>query len=113
MENNAKMIESLIESATEYGKTSFELVKLRVLDKSSDAVSSFAAKFVVMVFVMSFMLFFNLGLALWIGEIIGQTYYGFFIVAAFYGITGIFFHFVMRKWLKKVVCNNFIEQVLK
>ena len=41
MEDNAKLFESLLERATEYGKTSYELVKLKALDKTSDVVSSF------------------------------------------------------------------------
>ena len=36
MEDNAKLIESLLERAVEYGKTSLELVKLKALDKTSD-----------------------------------------------------------------------------
>lgn len=113
MENNENMIESLIERGAEYGKTSFELIKLKALDKTSDVVSSLMPHSVVIVFVLSFTLFLNLGLALWLGEILGKIYFGFFVVAAFYGITGILVHFFMHKWLKKLFCNNFIKQVLK
>jgi len=113
MEDNENMIESLLERAAEYGKTSFELAKLKALDKTSDVVSSLIPHSVVMVFVLSFMLFLNLGLALWLGEVLGKTFFGFFVVAAFYGIVGIFIHFVMHKWLKKLVCNSFIKWVLK
>ena len=74
MEDNAKLIESLLERAAEYGKTSFELVKLKALDKTSDVVSSFIPHSVVFVLIASFMLFLNLGLAFWLGEILGKTY---------------------------------------
>jgi len=113
MEDNEKLIESLLERAAEYGKTSYELVKLKALDKTSDVVSSFIPHYVVIVLIASFMLFFSLGLAFWLGEILGKTYYGFFVVAAFYGIIGIIIHFFMHKWIKKLVCNYFIKQVLK
>lgn len=113
MEDNAKLIESLFDKATEYGKTSFELVKLKAVDKASDAVSSFVPYAIAIVFIASFMLFLNLGLALWLGEILGQMYYGFLLVAAFYGVIGIFIHLVMRKWIKRKVGNRFIEQILK
>jgi len=113
MEDNAKLIESLFEKATEYGKTSFELVKLKGVDKASDAVSSFVPYTIAIVFIASFMLFLNLGLALWLGEILGQMYYGFLLVAAFYGVIGIFIHLVMHKWIKGKVGNRFIEQILK
>lgn len=113
MEDNKKLVESLLEKATEYGKTSYELVKLKILDKTSDVVSTFIPHSVVFILIASFMLFLNLGLAFWLGEILGKTCFGFFVVAAFYGITGIVLHFFIHKWLKKLVCNYFIKQVLK
>ena len=112
MEDNAKLIESLLERAAEYGKSSFELVKLKALDKTSDIVSSFIPHSVVFVLIAIFMLFLNLGLAFWLGEILGKTWLGFIVVAAFYFITGIVLFF-MRKWFKKLICNYIIKQVLK
>jgi hypothetical protein len=113
MEEKVELIESLLEKATEYGKTSLELVKLKAMDKTSDVVSSFIPHSVVIVLVTSFVLFLNLGLALWLGEILGKTWLGFFVVAAFYGIIGCILHFFMHKWLKKLICNYIIKQVLK
>ena len=99
MEDNTKLIESLLERTAEYGKASFELVKLKALDKTSDAVSSLIPHSVVVVLVAVFMLFLNLGLAFWLGEILGRIFFGFFVVAAFYGIAGFVLHFFMHKWL--------------
>jgi len=113
MEENANIIESLIERTTEYGKTSFELIKLKALDKTSEVVSSFVPNSIIAVFYVSFLFFCSLGVALWLGEILGTIYFGFFVVAAFYGITGIFIHLFMHKWIKRVVGDNFVKQVLK
>ena len=113
MEDNANLLESLLDKATEYGKTSFELVKLKALDKSSDIVSTIVPRLVVIALLSFFLLFLNLGLALWLGEILGKTFYGFFVVAAFYGFTGLIIHFFMHKQLKKIVSNYFIKKVLK
>jgi hypothetical protein len=113
MDDTTKLIESLLEQTVEYGKTSLELVKLKALDKTSDVVSTVIPHTVVFVLIMLFMLFFNLGLAFWLGEILGNIYFGFFVVAAFYGISAIVLHFFMHKWLKKLICNYFIKQALK
>ncbi len=113
MEDNAKLLETLMEKTVEYGKTSFELVKLKTLDKVSDVVSSFIPYSIILILVASFLLFFNLGLAFWLGKILGNAFYGFFAVAAFYGVLGIVFRFFMHNWLKKVICNTIIKQVLK
>ena len=113
MKDQASLIESLLEDATEYGKTSIEIVKLKVVDKSSDAVSSFVPQSVLFVLLMSFLLFLNLGLAFWFGDILGQVYFGFFVLAGFYCVAGLIFYLFMRKWLKKLVCNYLIKLVLK
>jgi hypothetical protein len=113
MEDNTNMLESLLEKANDYGNTTFELVKLKAVDKTSEVVSSFVPHSVVFVLIASFILFLNLGLALWLGDILGKIFYGFFAVAAFYIITGITVHFFMHNWLKRLVSNYFIKHMLK
>ena len=113
MEDFVDSVESLLESAADYGKTSYDLVKLKTIDKTSDVVSSFIPHAVVFLIVMSFLLFFNFGVALWLGEIFGNTFYGFFIVAAFYGIIGLVMHFFMHDRIKKKISDYIIKQALK
>ena len=113
MEDNAKLIESILERTAEYGKTTFELVKLKALDKTTDVVSSLFPNSVVFVLIVFFMLFLNVGLALWLGGILGKIFFGFFVLAAFYLIIGIVLHFFMHKWLKKIAGDFFIKHVLK
>ena len=113
MEDNIKRIESLLDGAIEYGKTSFELAKLKAIDQASDAVSSFIPHSLVIFILVSSLLFLNIGLALLIGEILGDTFYGFFVIAAFYGIIGAVLHFLMHKWLKKIVSNYIVKQAFK
>lgn len=113
MENNANLFESLVEKATDYGKISYELVKLKALDKTSDVVSSVVPHSLAFILFASFMLFLNLGLALWLGELLDRVYWGFFIVAAFYGCCGLIVHFFMHKKLKNIVGNYIIKHMLK
>ena len=113
MEEPTKSIESLLSKATEYGKTSYELIKLKALEKTSDALSSFIPNATVFLIIGSFLLFSSLGLAFWLGEILGRICYGFFAVAVFYAIIAIVLHFFMHQWLKKIFCNYFIKKILK
>jgi len=113
MEDNTKLIESLLGKATEYGKTSLELLKLKSLDKTSDGISSFIPHSVVFILIGSFLLFLNFGLAFWLGEILGKLYYGFFIVAAFYAFIGFILHFFMHNWIKRTLYNYIIKQMFK
>lgn len=113
MEEKEKLLETLLERGTDYGKVSLELVKLKAVDKTSDIVSSVVPHSVVVILLSSFMLFLNLGLAVFIGDLLGKLHYGFFIIAAFYILIGIVIHFIMHKGLKKFIRNYVIKQLLK
>jgi fatty acid desaturase len=113
MEDNSKLLESLLEKASEYAKTSFELVKLKALDKTTDVVSSLVPHSIVVLLIATFLLFLNLGLALWLGDILGKVFWGFFVVAAFYILAGLIIHFFMHNPIKKLVGNSFIKHILK
>ena len=113
MEDNSKLLESLLEKASGYAKTSFELVKLKALDKTTDVVSSLVPHSIVVLLVATFLLFLNLGLALWLGDILGKVFWGFFVIAAFYILAGLIIHFFMHNPIKKLVGNSIIKHILK
>lgn len=113
MDDNVKLIESLLESAFKYGVAEIELIKLKTLNKTSDVVSNLIPHAVVFFILVLFLLFFNLGLAFWLGEIIGNNFYGFFVIAAFYAIVGLVIHFFMHKWIKRKICNYLVKQMFK
>lgn len=109
MEDNTKSIETLLERTSDYGKVSFELLKLKALDKTSDEVSSFVSHSIVTIILTSFILFLNLGAALWIGEMMGEMFYGFFVVAGFYAVIAFILHFFLHKWFKRKLNDYFIR----
>jgi hypothetical protein len=113
MEENMKSIESLLEKTAEYGKTSYEIVKLKLIDKVSDGISSFIPSYFVFILFAFFFIFINLGFALWIGEIFGKIYYGFFIVGAFYGLITFIFYLFMNKWLKRIFYDYIVRKISK
>jgi hypothetical protein len=113
MEETTRLLESLLDSATDYGKTSFELVKLKTIEKTTDIVSSLIPHSVVIILIGSFLLFLNLGLALWLGEILGKAFYGFFAVAGFYIFAGVIIHFFMHNRIKMYISNYLVKQAFK
>lgn len=113
MDNNVKLIEALLESTVRYGLSEMEMVKLKTLDKTSDVVSSLIPHAVVFFILTLFLLFFNLGLAFWLGEIIGNNFYGFFIIAAFYLFIGLVIHLLLHRRIKQKIRNFLIKQIYK
>ncbi len=112
MEDNAGIIDELLDKATEYGKAELELAKLKVLDKASDIVSASVPSFIVMVSASIFMLFLNLGIAFWVGGLLANMFLGFLAVSAFYGIIALIMHLFMHKWLKTKVGDYIIRRIL-
>jgi len=112
MQDSQNQIEILFETAVDYGKTSYELAKLKTLDKTSDVVSSLIPHLIVYSLLAFFLFFCSMGVALWLGEILEKTYYGFFVVGAFYFVAAFVILFVIYKRLKKHFYDSIIKKVL-
>lgn len=113
MDEREGLIESLIERGEQYGKTTLELIKLKTLDKSADVASDLVSWLIIVIFATLFFLILNIGIALWIGDLLGKPYYGFFIVAGFYAILALVFAIFRKQLVKKPVNNSIITQVLE
>ena len=113
METPASLIESLVERAEIFGKTTFELSKLKLLETTTHVVTSAVSRLGVIIMFSLFVLVLSIGIALLLGELLGKSYYGFFIVAIFYFVAGIVFHFFLRKWIKKTVSDSIIKQAFQ
>ncbi len=113
MTDNATPIESLFERVENYSKTTLELYKLQAIDKSADVVSSLVSRLAVFMAVALSILIINIGFALWIGEVLGNSYYGFFIIGGFYAIVAILINAFRHSLIKYPVSNSIITQMLK
>jgi len=60
-----------------------------------------------------FFMILNIGIALWIGEMLGKSYYGFLILSGFYAILAIIVQIFSNRWIKKPIRNSIILQMDK
>ena len=109
----SSQIEILVDRIEAYGKTTYELSKLKVLETTIHVATSFLSRISVIVMISLFVLIVNIGLAIWLGEWLGKMYYGFFIVAGFYLFAGILLNMFLHKWIKKPISSFFIKQALQ
>jgi hypothetical protein len=112
MENQSSPIESLLDRAKDYFETRLDLLKLKAVDKTSTIVSTFIAKTAIILLVFFFIFFLNIGIALLIGDLLGKSYYGFFIVAGIYGITGLVLHLGKEKIIKRPISDAIIKHMV-
>jgi len=113
MNDNATPISTLFERLEEFSKTSIELYKLKLIDKSVDIVSSLVGSLVIFSTVALSFLIINIGFALWIGKLLNDLFYGFFIIGGFYAILAILLAIFCNQWIKNLVSNSLISEILK
>lgn len=111
-EDKVAFMEPLLIRAEEFGKTSLELIKLKALDKTAGVISTFISRGVAILVLSMFTIIVNVGIALWLGDLLGKSYYGFFCVAAFYGILGVVLYFFTHTSLKKSISDSIVSQML-
>jgi hypothetical protein len=113
MEDKTSPVDLLFKKTETYLRSSTELYKLKAIDRAAEMISTLTARLTVIVFILLFFLIVNMAFALWIGDVLGKTYYGFFIVAGFYAITAVLFYFFRNAWIKEPLRNTIITQALK
>ena len=106
-------INGLFEKAGDYLETRLDLFKLKTTQTTSDVVASFVSIGIILIFLVFFLAFINIGIALLIGAALGKTYYGFFIVGGFYALAGLLFHLFREKWVKNPISNSIIKKMTK
>lgn len=103
----------LISKTEKFTKTSIDLLKLNMVEKTADIVSSVTSGLTVILIVAMFTLFLNIGLGLWIGELLQSSYMGFLIVSGFYLIVAIVIYFYQDRLLKNPISDKIVVKLLK
>jgi phosphoglycerol transferase MdoB-like AlkP superfamily enzyme len=113
MADDATSIEKLLDHVGEYSSPSIELFKLHAIDKSADVISTLVSNLAVFIMVALSLLIINIGCALWIGKLLGEAYYGFFIMGGLSGLLALLLHIFRQQWIKYPISNSIIKQMLK
>src|ERR1700739_4323114 len=100
-DNLLDSIEDLWTQLKEYSETRIRLAKLEVADRLSDVVSSLFAGILFLVFFFMFFTLLNIVLALWLGKLMGNYFYGFLSLGGFYFILWLLLVIAGKKALKK------------
>ncbi len=111
MENSTTTIEKLIEKSEIYAKTTLELCKYEAVYKSADIFSNLAVKMALTLVVVLFLLLVNVGLALCVGQYLGEVYYGFFVIAFVYLFLALLLYIFREEWVKSPVSNFIINKM--
>ncbi len=111
MVNKDVAIKSLVESVEEYSKTSFDLLKLKYVERKADLTSSFVTKSIFVVVLSLLVININIAVALWVGTFFSKIFYGFLVVSSFYALLSIVL-FLTHKLIKTKVNDSIIADEL-
>jgi|688.fasta_scaffold1156986_2 hypothetical protein len=113
MENIAENIELLYQKVEKYSKTSFELLQLSTINKTSDILSSLAVVIALSILLAMFTLFMNIGISLYLGDLLHNYVLGFIIVAVCYLLIGIIIYLFRKSLIKTPIDNLIVSKFLK
>lgn len=113
MQDQINSLEALFEKTSEYVETRIKLAKLQAVNKITDVASSILSRVVIALIIVLMVVILNTGIAIWIGELLGKMYYGFFCVGGFYLLLIIILSATRGKWLKKPISDRLIKKILK
>lgn len=108
MEN--QIIEPLLEKAQAYTTNTIELLKLQAMERTAKVGTSMITRLILTVVVSFFIITVNIAIALWLGEMLGKAYYGFFVVAGCYALAAVIL-VAARPFVKKRVHNAVVRQM--
>jgi hypothetical protein len=111
MSNNSSSLKSLLENLIEHVETKIDLVRLKTIDKSSEVLSSLISAIAIITGIILFVLIVSIGIALYVGHLLGQLYYGFFALGGFFAIVVLLLYLFRHKWLKTPVCNIILKMI--
>ena len=105
------VIDALFEKTKDYVETRADLFKLKAIKKTAEVGSSIVSKVIVAIVFLSFFIFLNVALGLWLGHLTGASYLGFFILAAFYLIVGIVIYSSRQKIISSPIADSIIKKM--
>lgn len=111
MNENQNFMDNLLGKTEDLVKTSFELMRLKTVDKLSEVLSSALPGIFLGVVLLFMVLMLSIAASLYLGDIAGKSWYGFLIVSGFY-LMIIIILYLSRKPIKKRISDTIIKKTL-
>ncbi|MFZ1530215.1 MAG: phage holin family protein [Ferruginibacter sp.] len=104
-------LDDLFEKATGYAETRIDLFKLKATKQATEIASATASSTIFYVIIAIAVLILNIGIGLWLGELMGKSYYGFFVLAAVYLVAGFIFKAMRKSLVERPISNSIIRKI--
>jgi membrane-bound ClpP family serine protease len=112
MEPKPNGVEDLFQKFKDYVEVRLELFKLKSINKAAGFMSASITIFALIIIFSAVLLCFTIGAALFIGELLGKLYFGFFVIGGIYLLIGLLIYKMRDKLIKTKVTNNLIKELI-
>src|SRR3954468_8185198 len=102
-------VELLLVHLRDFLKESFNLLVLNTYEKVSRIISGITSVLLIGTLLGFILLFISIGLALWIGRLMNESFVGFFIVGGIYLLMALIFYSNRSRWIQ----TSIIDVMLK
>lgn len=112
MQSTFKHIEDFVAQAGNLAETKAEIFTLKATRKVSATAAAMVTRLSTLVVLTLLLLMLSFGAAFWIGQLVENMAIGFFTIAGFYTLTGLFLFLFGEKLFAKPLKNYFIGKTL-
>jgi hypothetical protein len=113
MQEQPTDIDILLSDAGDFIETRTTLWKYKAIESLADVSGELTSGLGMIVIVSFVVILLSIGFALLIGEGLGKSYFGFFIIGGVYGIIALIIYARRGRWLKEPFSNMLIRKILK
>lgn len=113
MEEQNTDIDILLSDAGDFIETRTTLWKYKAIENLADVSGELISGLGLIVIASFVIIIFSIGFALLIGDWLGKSYYGFFIMGGLYTIIALVIYASRGRWLKDPFSNMLIRKILK
>lgn len=112
MESLTDQLGNIVAKAAEVAETKVEIWKYKTAAKVSSALSSFIVMIVLFALAAISIFILSIGAAIFIGNSLGNTAYGFFILTGFYMIVGFLFYLRRKHWIREPLSRFIANKII-
>ena len=106
-------IDILLSDAGDYLETRTTLWKLKAIESLVDTSSALVSGLGLIGIFAFIVMIFSIGFALLIGDWLGKSFYGFFIIGGAYVLFGLICYIFRGRWLKEPFSSLLIRKIIK
>lgn len=106
------LLEELTHQFKSYANTLYELYLLKTVQKVSSGATTVLAIAIVILLAIFLLAFASTGTALWLNELLGNSFGGFFIVSGFYALLVIAIYVMRKKHIRTKIQDIIVNEML-